>query len=73
MILFECNFCMYSTHDKRNYNRHCKSESHKINIKKSMTNICKYCGISYSTKSNLARHTKNCNQKYLEFKVSLLH
>ena len=72
-LKYNCKFCHYNTDNKKDYEKHCNTEKHKIaimitndnkNIKKSHDDNCKHvcliCGKSYKYKSGLSRHKLKC-------------
>lgn len=68
---FNCNFCYFNTSNKKDYNRHIKTNKHKINenqgfstdfTPKNPTRECE-CGKTYADHSGLWRHKKKCTFK----------
>ena len=72
---YECNACDYTTSDRSNWAKHCKTKRHikrtMINddnavVPQSTTNITSYeceCGKQYKYQSGLSRHKKTCTYK----------
>jgi len=63
-MTFECQYCNYTTDDKRNWNKHNMTDKHKLNMKKSKSEqyksfFCKSCNYKTQDKSNWLRHIKS--------------
>ena len=39
MVIYECNYCMFSSNIKSHYNRHLKTTKHKHKIEQSLPKI----------------------------------
>jgi hypothetical protein len=68
-ITFTCNYCDYITSNKKDFNRHLKTQKHLKKVdnsstEKSPTNIlkhiCENCNKIYKEKTGLWRHKKTC-------------
>ena len=51
-----CESCNFTTNDKSNFNRHCKSVKHIKNVSGTKRHICEICKYSTDKKSNYDRH-----------------
>ncbi len=68
-FLYNCEVCNFSTHNRTNFNEHCKTIKHlKHNGEYYMDDlgkekwICENCGKEYSQQPSLCRHKKNCKK-----------
>ena len=68
---FCCEKCNYNTSDKKDYDRHCATRKHKMEIMEINGNDeitgqqtsgykCIHCGKNYATKAGLWKHAKGC-------------
>ena len=46
MVIYECNYCMFSSNIKSHYNRHLKTIKHKHKIEQSLPKINNGLGIA---------------------------
>ena len=61
---FECLHCNYITKSKKDFNKHCLTKKHKVNIgeikKIPKTFLCKNCKKTFNNNTSLWRHKKIC-------------
>jgi hypothetical protein len=66
MVTYNCETCTFNTINKKDFNRHCKTNKHIIKVKESdkidtikadkLTRSCPKCNKIFSTKSNMGKH-----------------
>jgi hypothetical protein len=61
---YECIACNYVTNNKKDFNKHCLTKKHKINIgetkKIPKSYVCKFCSEVFKSNTSLWRHKKQC-------------
>ena len=58
-----CESCNFTTNDKSNFNRHCKSVKHIKNVSGTKRHICKICKYSTDKKCNFQKHMNNVHDE----------
>ena len=78
IINYECIYCNYETKSKKDFNKHCLTKKHKMNIgeikKIPKIFLCSYCNKNFNNNTSLWRHKKTCcfkNQKSPKVSKSL--
>ncbi len=78
IINYECIYCNYVTKSKKDFNKHCLTKKHKMNIgeikKIPKIFLCGYCNKKFNNNTSLWRHKKTCcfkNQKSPKVSKSL--
>lgn len=68
-IEYSCNFCDFISCNKKDYDRHVRTDKHKMltdvdtkNLKKPQTYLCE-CGKIYKYRQSLSVHRKKCQQE----------
>lgn len=64
MSVFTCEQCIYSTIVKSNYNKHLKTNKHKVKLfDYTLNHLTCLCGVSFKSKASLSRHKQECQKK----------
>ena len=75
--IFSCEVCDYITSNKKDYNKHCSTRKHKMEILEKSKEFngntlhitgynCLQCGKNYETNAGLWKHSKKCPKKTCE-------
>jgi hypothetical protein len=65
-IIFTCYKCNYSTYDKSNYTRHCKSNKHMGIKKDKQIRECIICDKKFKSWLGCKKHKESMEHKYKE-------